>query len=263
MFVKEIEEALLTGAIDLAVHSAKDMPADQPEGLAIAGVLAREDPRDAIVLPSGTPPPAGLDGLSARLGPAPSIGTTSVRRAAQLAAALPGARFIPLRGNLDTRLRRLDGGQCDAAVLAAAGLRRLGFAGRVSWLVPFEICLPSPGQGIVAIEVRTDDVEVRRLVAAITDAPAARALEAERAVVTTLGGGCQMPLGAIALPDGDTLHLQGVVLSTDGREIVRAEARGSIRAPAAAGQRLARALLDQGARPLLERARDARQTGPQ
>ena len=166
LFVKEIEDALLRKDIDLAVHSSKDMPAVLPDGLTIAGVLPREDPLDAIVLPalaSGVGPrPSTVDDLVALLGQSPSFGTGSVRRIAQLTRLFPDARFAPIRGNLDTRLRKLDEGAHDAIVLAAAGLRRLGFASRIAMTVPAAACVPAPGQGIVAIEIREGDELVQR-----------------------------------------------------------------------------------------------------
>src|SRR6059058_1511477 len=156
LFVKEIEDALVGGAIDLAVHSSKDMAAVLPSGLVIAGVLPRENPLDAVVLPRTDQGSAALsfDTLLAALGPTPSIGTGSVRRIAQLIRLLPAARFAGIRGNLDTRLRKLDEGAHDALVLAAAGLNRLGFGSRISFSIPAASCVPAPGQGIVAIEIR-------------------------------------------------------------------------------------------------------------
>ena len=165
LFVKEIEDALLAGEIDLAVHSSKDMPAVLPEGLTIGGVLPRENPLDAIVLPQETlgTTVTSLDELRAALGPSPSFGTSSVRRVAQLRRLFPRATFMPIRGNLDTRLRKLDEGApggFDAIVLAAAGLSRLGMASRISATLPASACVPAPGQGIVAIELRNDDAAV-------------------------------------------------------------------------------------------------------
>lgn len=255
LFVKEIEEALLDGRIDLAVHSSKDMPADQPDGLVIGGVLPREDPRDALVLRSGVTAPPDLASVQTALGHAPRIGTSSVRRVAQLTPAFPTAGFAGIRGNLDTRLRKLDEGQCDALVLAAAGLRRLGFGARISWAIPFDVCLPSPGQGIVAMEVRADAAPARAWVAAISHGPSFAALAAERAVVAALGGGCQMPIGATAIVDGARLHIRGIVLSADGATAVHAEVTGATDEAAVTGRRLGEALLDAGAEPLLERAR--------
>ena len=157
LFVKEIEDALLAHDIDLAVHSAKDMSAVLPDGLTIAAVLPREDPRDALVLPRGT---AVVDFASAlaHIGEMPAIGTSSVRRIAQLGAVLPQATFLGIRGNVDTRLRKLDNGDYEVLVLAAAGLRAAGLGARISAAIPVEVCVPAPGQGIVAIEIRVDDL---------------------------------------------------------------------------------------------------------
>ena len=249
LFVKELEEALLTGAIDLAVHSAKDMSSTLPDGLAIAAALPRADPRDALVLPSGR---RLADVAEAA---APHIGTSSVRRAAQLAAWLPRAAFSPIRGNVDSRLRKLDDGQFDALVLASAGLDRLGLSARATERLPIERCVPSPGQGIVAVEIRGEDTATRAAVAPLDDEDAAVALAAERAVVAALGGGCQLPLGAFAWRQGDGLAIRGVVLSADGTRIVAREARGSWHDPAGMGLRLADDLVRGGAAPILEAAR--------
>jgi hydroxymethylbilane synthase len=276
LFVKEIEDALLRHEIDLAVHSSKDMPAVLPDGLTIAGVLPREDPLDAVVLPvrahsglradgSGlnqalSPQPSALtlDRLVATLGPSPSIGTGSVRRVAQLSRVFAGARFAPIRGNLDTRIRKLDAGDLgdyDALVLAAAGLRRLGMASRISMTVPASACVPAPGQGIVAIEIREDDDAVGRIVRRIGDADAGAALEAERALVEALGGGCQTPIGALAsCVDADTLELVAAVAALDGSRIVRASERGPRRDAAALGARVGRRLIAQGADAILAEA---------
>ena len=267
LFVKEIEDALLRHDIDIAVHSSKDMPAVLPEGLAIAAVLAREDPRDAVVLParpSGTHPRAEGVGLGAEegihnieqlirtLGPTPSIGTGSVRRIAQLIRLIPGARFAPIRGNLDTRLRKLDAGGYDALVLAAAGLRRLGFGSRVSFALPVDACVPAPGQGIVAIEIRVEDVERRRIVSRIDDPAAGAALAAERALVEALGGGCQTPIGALAMPAGnDDIELVATVIALDGSRMVGARERGPRQDAAAIGGRVAQQLVAAGADEIL------------
>jgi hydroxymethylbilane synthase len=266
LFVKEIEDALLRGDIDLAVHSSKDMPAVLPPGLAIAGVLPREDPLDAIVLPLSAeggeqrahPVSSALitiDDLVARLGQTPSIGTGSVRRVAQLTRLLPGARFTPIRGNLDTRLRKLDEGAHDALVLAAAGLRRLGFGDRISLALPALACVPAPGQGIVAIEIRDGDASVRDAVARISDPAAAVALTAERALVEALGGGCQTPVGALAsLVDGETLELVAAVVALDGSRAVRGHARGPRTDAAALGARVGAELIRDGADEILAEA---------
>jgi hydroxymethylbilane synthase len=251
MFVKEIEEALLDRRIDVAVHSAKDLPGELPDGLIIAATLQREDPRDAILLPAPAAA-ATFAAVTAKLGPAPRLGTSSVRRVAQLLARFPGATFTPIRGNVDTRLRKLDAGECDAIVLAAAGVKRLGLENRLTALVPIDICVPAPGQGIVAVEIaRSADAQIADAVRCISDADSEAALAAERAVVTALGGGCQMPLGALATLDGATLNLEGVVSSLDGRTMLRASVRGNRGAAASAGDKLAQRLKALGADQLL------------
>jgi hydroxymethylbilane synthase len=259
LFVKEIEDALLRGEIDLAVHSSKDMPALLPEGLIIGAVLPREDPLDAVVLPVGALGPravATIDDLMGVLGQSPSIGTGSVRRVAQLTRLFPGAEFHPIRGNLDTRLRKLDEGAHHALILAAAGLRRLGFASRISLALPVDACVPAPGQGIVAIEVREDDADARRMLAGIDDAAASAALTAERALVQALGGGCQTPIGALASPeDGDRLSLVAAVVAVDGSFAVRGHVRGTRAEAAALGARLGAQLIADGADGILLEAR--------
>ena len=243
LFVKEIEDALLAGSIDLAVHSAKDMSVAIPSGLAVAAVLPREDPRDALVLRQGHPLPSPC-----------SIGTGSVRRSAQLSARMPDARFLPIRGNVDTRLRKLDAGEFDALILAVAGLTRLGHAGMISQAIPTEDCIPAPGQGIIAIETRTRDAR-DTVWRAIGDRAAAAAFDAERAVVEGLGGGCQLPLGAIAVHDGDDLVVHGIVVTPDGSRRVRRTVRGPAAQPAALGRRLAAELADGGGSDILNSLR--------
>ena len=260
LFVKEIEEALLAGTIDLAVHSSKDMPAVIPDGLEVRATLPREDPRDALVLPA----PAEsipFDEAVRRLGAAPRIGTSSVRRVAQLTALLRHAQFVPFRGNLDTRLRKLDQGDVDGIILAAAGLRRLEQAGRISALIPADACVPAPGQGIVAVEIRQGDASTAALVDPIGDRDALDALHAERAVVATLGGGCQMPIGAHATISGDTITLTGVVIAPDGSRAARAAADGPRSTAAAIGRLAAERLLAGGADDILARIRAADHAG--
>ena len=263
LFVKEIEDALLRGDVDLAVHSSKDMPAVLPPGLTIAAVLPREEPLDAVVLPATANGDVGshqlsamtVDGLVAVLGQSPSIGTGSVRRIAQLSRLFPGARFTPIRGNLDTRLRKLDEGAHDALVLAAAGLRRLGFANRISLALPAAACVPAPGQGIVAVEIRDDDARVREAVARIDDPAAGAALVAERALVEALGGGCQTPIGALATPiDGDQMEMVAAVVALDGSKAVRATGRAPRADAAALGKRIGAQLIADGADEILKDA---------
>ena len=250
LFVKEIEDALLAGDIDLAVHSSKDMSAVLPDGLEVGAVLEREDPRDVLVLPTSVRP-----GPESPEPAVPRIGTGSVRRIAQLKNRFPTADFLNVRGNLDTRLRKLDTGEYDLLVLASAGLRRLGFGARISVSVSIEECVPAPGQGIIAIETRSNDAATRDAVARVNDDAAARALEAERAVVAALGGGCQMPIGAIAVPVGDTaLEMHAVVASLDGSRIIRYKKMGARTDASALGREVAQELLKQGAADILREA---------
>jgi hydroxymethylbilane synthase len=259
LFVKEIEDALLRDEIDLAVHSSKDMSAVLPTGLTIAGVLPRESPLDAIVLPahhpyaiSHDPSAMTIDDVVAALGASPSIGTGSVRRIAQLSRIFPGARFAGIRGNLDTRLRKLDEGAHDALVLAAAGLKRLGFASRISLSIPAAACVPAPGQGIVAIEIRAGDQPVGDAVARISDAAGFDALTAERALLETLGGGCQTPVGALAsVVDGDRLEMVAVVAALDGSRVIRGSAIGSRQQAGTLGRQVGAQLIADGAGDIL------------
>jgi hydroxymethylbilane synthase len=186
----------------------------------------------------------------------PRVGTGSVRRIAQLRKRFPTAEFLNVRGNLDTRLRKLDSGDYDLLVLAAAGLRRLGFGARISVSVPLEECVPAPGQGIIAIEIRTDDAAARTAVARVNNADASHALEAERALVTALGGGCQMPIGGIAVPVGASeLELHAIVASLDGTRIIRYKGVGTRADAAALGRQVGEELLKQGAAEILREAR--------
>jgi hydroxymethylbilane synthase len=257
LFVKEIEDALLGADVDLAVHSAKDMPAVLPEGLDIAAALPREDPHDALVLPA-TRAGSGVHDLPsalALLGEDPSIGTSSVRRRAQLASLVKGATFGAIRGNVDTRLAKLDGGEYDGLVLAAAGMRRLGVDRRISATLPFDVCIPAPGQGIIAVEVRADDADTRRAVGRLDDPVSGAVLAAERALVEALGGGCQLPLGGIAVQADGGLEMRAAVMSLDGGRVIRASRRGSAADPEALGRQLAEELAASGAAEILEEVR--------
>jgi hydroxymethylbilane synthase len=230
------------------------MSAVLPDGLAIAATLSREDPRDALVLGNGTSV-VDFDAALAHLGEMPEIGTSSVRRIAQLAAVLPQATFAPIRGNVDTRLRKLDSGDYEALVLAAAGMLRLGLGARISAAIPVDVCTPAPGQGIVAIEVRADDARALDAVRSGNDRAAAVSLTAERAIVTALGGGCQLPLGAIAVHDRGGLTMHAVVATPDGRRAIRRDASGPVNDPGALGTRLAGELVKAGALEILDRLR--------
>jgi hydroxymethylbilane synthase len=236
VFVKEIEDALLAHDVDLAVHSCKDLPTAQPAGLTIGAFLARADPRDVLVARQGRP--------LAELPGGARVGTGSLRRVAQLRALRPDLVLADIRGNVDTRLRKLDEGQYDAIVLAAAGLSRLGLDGRVSEYFDPQVVLPAPGQGALALELRVDDEEVLELISAL-DHPATRqAAGAERAFLRGLGGGCDVPIGAYAWPDGDELALRGMLATQDGSQPFYAEGRGPAAEPEVLGERLARAVLE-------------------
>jgi hydroxymethylbilane synthase len=256
LFVKEIEDALVQGDIDLAVHSSKDMPAILAEGLAVGAVLEREDPRDAIVdrRSAIVDRPSSIEAF--RTIGAARIGTGSVRRIAQLSTVFPEASFVNVRGNLDTRLRKLDAGDYDLLVLAAAGLRRLGFTSRIATPLPLDVCVPAPGQGIIAVEIRINDDATRSAVAPITDGVAAASLAAERALVTALGGGCQMPLGAIAVPRGDhDLELLALVASLDGSRVIRYKKVGAQSDAVGLGRDVAEELGRLGASEILDQTR--------
>ncbi|MYD70090.1 MAG: hydroxymethylbilane synthase [Acidobacteria bacterium] len=249
LFVKEIEEALLDGRVDLAVHSAKDLPADRLPGLAVAAVLERGDPHDGIVLNADRPAGGSADGILRAGGI--RVGTGSIRRTAQLRHAYPELDILPIRGNVGTRLRKLDDGQYDALILAAAGLERLDLAHRIAAHLPFDLCLPAPGQGILAAEYRGDDTATRDVVATLADAGTVAALTAERTLVEALGADCRTPLGAMAAVEGDSLRLRAIVAAPDGSHLIRQAGTGSLDDAAGLGARVARALLEGGAGRLL------------
>ena len=253
-FVKEIEDALLAGTIDVGVHSAKDLAASPPAGLSLGAVLERRDPRDALVLRDA--PTGSLEDVLTRLGGTPRIGTGSPRRRAQVLRLVPDARVEPVRGNVDTRLAQLDQGRYDALILAVAGLERLGRDDRVTARLPLDRCIPAPGQGTIALQVRKGSDAVT-LVEAV-DHPADRlTLEAEWSIVRHLGAGCRTPLGAIAWIDADsggvpTMVVVAAAYSEDGRTIVDARAEGVPADAARLGRQVADALLAGGAGPLIE-----------
>lgn len=243
LFTKEIDEALIDGHIHLAVHSLKDLPTELPGGLALAAVPRREDPRDALVSRNG----ARLDELprGAR------VGTSSLRRTAQLLNRRPDLRIEPLRGNLDTRLRKLDEGALDAIVLAAAGLKRMGWDARITQLFEPDVMCPAVGQGALAIEARAADSAAAAALVKLDDAVARAETAAERALLAALGGGCQVPIGALARAgSGGRVSLHAVVASPDGRGIVRAS--GESTNPAELSSQIAAELLREGARRILD-----------
>lgn len=244
LFTKEIEDALLDGSIDVAVHSMKDVPTQIPDGLTIAAVPARENPLDALV-------GCSLDQLK----PGSRVGTSSPRRASQLHALGRGLAIENLRGNVDTRLRKLDEGRHDAIVLASAGLRRLGWEARIRELLPAGIMCPAAGQGALAIETREDGGAAHHLIQKLNDPQARAAVDAERALLAALGGGCQVPIGAHARNELGAIVLMGVVATPDGSRLIRGEVSGAD--PLAAGAELGEKLLAQGARDILGNTRAA------
>jgi hydroxymethylbilane synthase len=247
VFTKEIEEALLRNEIDIAVHSLKDLPTDERPGLRLGALLVREDPRDALVSRERIP----FEGLRSGA----SIGTSSLRRRSQVLARRPDLRVEDLRGNVPTRLARLEEGRLDAIIVAAAGLLRLRLLDRATQVLEESMMLPAPGQGVLAIQIRAGDSATAAAVAAMNDAAAAAEATAERALLEGLGGGCLVPVGARARANGGTLELTAYVGHPEGRPSVRMSASGPIAAPADLGRALAVTMLGQGARPILDEVR--------
>ncbi len=244
LFVKEIEEALLAGSIDLAVHSMKDVPTDLPDGLEIVAITRREDPRDAFLsvkyekledLPRGA-----------------KVGTSSLRRQTQLLGLRPDLSVETLRGNLDTRIRKMEEGLFDAIILAAAGIRRLGWEAKITQYIPEEVSLPAIGQGALGIEIRSDDPDTREAVSFLNDRDTSLAVRAERGFLKRLEGGCQVPIASHGRTEGDAIFLRGMVGRPDGSEIVRGSERGGISDPEALGTVLAEQLLTRGAKEILD-----------
>ena len=244
LFVKEIEEALLSGRIDLAVHSMKDVPTDLPPALEIVAITKREDPRDAFIsdkvkrfedLPKGA-----------------RVGTSSLRRQTQLLSIRPDLVVLDNRGNLDTRIRKMEEGKFDAIILAAAGLRRLGWEGRITQVLPEEVSLPAIGQGALGIEIRREDAETRNAVSFLNDRDTSLSVRAERGFLKRLEGGCQVPIAAYGRTNGDSIEIDGMVGRPDGSEIVRGSARGAVADPEALGVKLAEQLLARGAKEILD-----------
>jgi len=250
LFTLELEEALRQGRADVAVHSLKDLPTALADDLVLAAVPKREDPRDALVLPQGSAAQASDDPLRL-LAPGVLVGTSSTRRVAMLRHRRPGLAVEPVRGNLDTRLRKLDEGRYAALLLAAAGLRRLGWGERISALLPPAVCMPAPAQGALGLEARAGDEAVLSRLAAVNDPLSHAAVTAERALLTALGGGCLVPVGALATVEGEALVLQAAIASPDGTQLLERTAVGPLAAPEDLGRQLAQALLAAGAERLL------------
>ncbi|NDP58938.1 MAG: hydroxymethylbilane synthase [Oxalobacteraceae bacterium] len=243
LFVKELEVAIAEGRADLAVHSLKDVPMELPDGFMLAAFLEREDPRDAFVSNEY----ASLEALPAGA----VVGTSSLRRQALIAARFPHLVIRPLRGNLDTRLGKLDRGEYAAIILAAAGLKRLGVPERIRMALEPEHSLPAPGQGAMAIEIKAGRTDLAALLAPLDHLATARAVQAERTLSRAFGGSCQIPLAAFAVVDGDQLHLRAMVATPDGVRVASAEARGPADNPEAVGQQVADALRGQDAEIIL------------
>lgn len=243
LFVKELETAMAQGRADLAVHSMKDVPADLPQGFALAAITAREDPRDVLVSRKY----ASMNEMRAGA----TVGTSSLRRAAQIMARHPGVEVRLLRGNVDTRLAKLDRGEYDAIVLAAAGLKRLGLEARATARLEPEEMLPAPGQGALGIECRAGRAEVAALLAPLADAATTICARAERAVSRALGGSCSLPLAAFAQLNNSRLRLRALVASQDGKRVIRCDLQGDGADPQGLGARAAEELRRQGAVEIL------------
>ena len=243
LFVKEIEDALLRGEIDLAVHSMKDVPTHLPEGLEVLSIPEREDPRDVLI---------SRDGVTlARLAAGARIGTSSLRRQAQLLNVRPDLSIQILRGNLDTRLRKLEAGEYEGIILAAAGLCRLGWANRVTEYLAPDVCLPAIGQGALALEGRSADIFVRDVAVRLEHRPTRIAVTAERALLERLEGGCQVPIAGHATVMGESLSMSALVAGVNGRRLVRDSIQGSVSEAHGLGIRLAERLLERGGDEIL------------
>jgi hydroxymethylbilane synthase len=243
MFTKEIEEALSAGLVDLAVHSLKDLPTELPPGFEIAAITEREDPRDAFC--------SRLYATIETLPPRARVGTSSLRRQAQLKAIRPDLDIHPLRGNVDTRLRKLEQGEYDAIILAAAGLKRLGKTELIRQIIPVEAMCPAAGQGALAIEIREGDSAARQHVEFLNDPAARAATTCERALLNRLGGGCQVPIGALAGMRNGKLHLEAIVADPDGSKVLRESHDGDLNDPEQLGNAVGETLLSRGGDEIL------------
>lgn len=246
VFVKELEAALRSRAVDMAVHSLKDVPSEVGSGLVLAAVTEREDVRDAVVSRGGV-----------RLAELPTgslVGTGSLRRAVQVKEVRPDLEVVDLRGNVDTRLRKVEEGQVDAAVLAVAGLARLGYLERAAEILDTDAMLPAIGQGALTLECRADDAEVIDIVSALDHRESRLATAAERSFLARLGGGCRLPIAALAVMDGDSLRLRGLIADPEGRRVLRGETTGPASEAKAVGVALAEGLLSKGAGKLMREA---------
>ena len=244
VFVKEIEEALLSGSIDLAVHSMKDVPGETPVELVFAAIMKREDARDVLVsrgnvklefMPKGA-----------------KIGTGSLRRAAQIKAMLPDINIFPLRGNIDTRLKKIETENLTGVILAAAGMKRMGYLGKITQYLPIELMLPAVGQGALGLQIRKDDTELAGICGKLNHPQTAAEVGAERAYLRALGGGCRLPIAAYGLLEGKRLTLEGLIAAPSGSEVIRDKVWGEISTAEEMGKKLADLILEKGGRRLLE-----------
>lgn len=243
LFTKEIETELLDGTVDLAVHSLKDMPTVLPEGLCLTAITTRANVGDAFV--------SNKYASFSELPQGAVLGTSSLRRKAQLLAVRPDLKIVDLRGNVDTRLRKLDEGQMDAIILAAAGLERLGHADRIREIIPTTVCLPAVGQGALAIECRSDNKEVRDMLAFLNDLPTKQATDAERAFLGLIEGGCQVPIGVHAEVENDNVKIEAVIASLDGSKVLRNNITGPAANAADLGRKLGKQMLAEGGEQIL------------
>lgn len=243
LFTKEIETELLDGTVDLAVHSLKDMPTVLPEGLCLTAITTRANVGDAFV--------SNKYASFSELPQGAVLGTSSLRRKAQLLSVRPDLKIVDLRGNVDTRLRKLDEGQMDAIILAAAGLERLGHADRIREIIPTTVCLPAVGQGALAIECRSDNKEVREMLAFLNDLPTKQATDAERAFLGLIEGGCQVPIGVHAEVENDNVKIEAVIASLDGSKVLRNNITGPAVNAADLGRKLGQQMLAEGGEQIL------------
>ena len=243
VFVKEIEDALLSGTVDLAVHSMKDVPTEIPEGLTFAAIMQREDVRDILVSKNNRKMEFMPRGAR--------IGTGSMRRAAQLLAVLPDLAIVPLRGNLETRLKKIETENLQGIILAAAGMKRMGLAEKISQYLPVETILPAVGQGALGLEIRESDDDLKSILTKLNHAPTAAEITAERSFLRHLGGGCLMPIAAFGKLEGEQLSLDGLVAAPQGTSIIRDKVRGSALEAEELGKKLAEMILEKGGKKLL------------
>lgn len=244
VFVKEIEEALLSGSIDLAVHSMKDVPGETPDDLIFAAILPREDVRDVLV---------ARDNIKMEFMPkGAKIGTGSQRRGAQIKALLPDVNIVPLRGNLDTRLKKIETENLTGVILAAAGLKRMGLAQKITQYLPVETMLPAVGQGALGLQIRKTDIELAKACAALNDTATAAEVEAERSFLRTLGGGCRLPIAALGILEKGRLSLEGMIAAPNGTTVIRDKISGTREEAEGLGKRLAEIIMEKGGKRLLD-----------